>query len=131
MSKHTPGLLYSEETVNGKIYVLSDHAKASRYYDGRIAKIPERRGEGRPNARRIVACWNALDGLEPSGIAELLEAAREALDTLTIANNLRGPLYFKTGERIRLALEGVTGAGDGGTIIVPGVDDGRTPSRNG
>lgn len=38
--------------------------------------------EAEANGARIVACVNALDGLEPSGVADLIEAAGELDDQI-------------------------------------------------
>ncbi len=74
--KHTPGSLIAAETRN-------EYDQVIRGQDGGPVALVLMAGytkaEGRANARRLVACWNACEGiptaaLEDGVVGEMLEA---------------------------------------------------------
>ena len=85
MREHTPGRLATmrrhpdPETAASLIQIVTEGASAN-YTDGDICNFycAEYGSENEANANRIVACWNACEGIaDPSAIPDLLAALIE------------------------------------------------------
>ena len=66
MSKHTPGQLHV-----GPYYKTDVESR-----EGTVAECRVGTARGEANARRIVACWNACEGINPEAVPELLKVAK-------------------------------------------------------
>ena len=73
--KHTPGPWAIEESKRGAIL----------YIKARDGQVAQTYGEGDfyrtqyPNARRIVACVNGCEGINPDAVADLLAALKNVI----------------------------------------------------
>lgn len=93
-TKHTPGLLVHDTSGHPKPDVRAASGRAVAHTWMVCASTPKtaqgytnRQDEDRANARRIVAAWNACDGisteaLEAGAVADLLEALKECMRAL-------------------------------------------------
>lgn len=65
-------------------------------------------GQDGPDAHRMLDCWNALEGLNPSAVGELVEAARWAFDALDNELLIGGEL-IEARTKLRSALANLRG----------------------
>jgi hypothetical protein len=77
MPPHTPGPWKTIE-CDGYTYLNPDRASGEYALIARMTGPSDERID--LNADRIVACINALAGLDPSALADLVEAARLVID---------------------------------------------------
>jgi hypothetical protein len=82
--KHTPGLLVSPEVAMGRelddyeIFMADDVGCLVATVTSADTSIEQARAD----ARRLVACWNALDGIDPVAVPELVAACRRMADCM-------------------------------------------------
>jgi len=88
--KHTPGPWWWCETMGDKLYVQSTRKEAKTYYEGNVAKIPNRKGEGVHNARLIAEAPNLLLACITARVylKELLNMAPDCEETEQLANTV-------------------------------------------
>ena len=93
MSKHTPGPWITQGGDRGAMICVTNDYNHPLSFNLSFAHLPQPlRIEGGANARRIVACVNACEGLDPEGVPEMLPLLKEAwsrLEYLDIYPTLR------------------------------------------
>ena len=74
MTQHTPG---RAKITFGQL-VIGDYETGIVAIHLTPAKHPV--GEGKANLERLVACWNACEGINPESVPDLLPALKEMTD---------------------------------------------------
>ena len=77
---HTPGLL----AVSDREYYLISAVQNGidgEGVNGGVFPAKTQGPDAKANAARIVACWNALEGLNPDAIADVVAALRDLMET--------------------------------------------------
>ena len=98
--KHTPGPWHSHKSSTGDGLIYD----RSPYDGGRVVGQASM-----ANAARIVACVNACEGLEPSAVRELIEAASDCLADLDHYAATHGPGPDRRRDSLRSALAKIKG----------------------
>jgi hypothetical protein len=74
--KHTPGRLNLSSKGDGRIWIEAANDTAE---DIAVLVMDDHQIKNAANAARLVACWNACEGINPEAVPELLEACKALL----------------------------------------------------
>lgn len=106
MSGHTPGpLVHLPATYDAVITIVNP--------EGFTVCV----ASNKANAARLAACWNALEGMNPDAVEQLVEAARDAILALPVLVTMCKAAHLEQGacaaeamlERTRTALTNIAG----------------------
>ena len=105
-SRHTPGTLFADFR-RSEIVLTSDNGDIATVFND------ERSENAGENAKRLAACWNALDGLNPAAIGEVVAALKRSeseLASYEVAGS-KYPEKMAVLKSVRSALAALKGGG--------------------
>lgn len=100
-SRHTPGELIVAEYSRGTYLMILGKT------DKEIAFIDTQRntpGQSQIDAKHLAACWNALAGMNPEAVKDVVDALKEALESMDTHDDIQKSFFQAERKQARAAL---------------------------